>query len=60
MNAAEAVELAQAVGVPLVIPNHYDMFAFNTADVSEFVVLARAQDVPFRVLHCGERFLWHV
>lgn len=60
MNAAEAVELAQAVSVPLVIPHHYDMFTFNTADVGAFMALAQAQGVPFRVLHCGERFLWRV
>jgi len=56
MNAAEAVELAQKVGTGMVIPHHYDMFTFNTADVNEFVVLARAAGLPFAVLQPGERW----
>lgn len=55
MNAAEAVELAKKVG-GTVIPHHYDMFTFNTADVNEFAVLATAADMPFVILRAGE--LW--
>jgi len=58
MNAAEAVALAQAAGPRLVIPGHYDMFTFNTADVGEFTRRADAAGVPYAVLHCGERYLW--
>ncbi len=56
MNAAEAVALAQSVGTGTVIPHHYDMFTFNTADVQDFVQLATAAHVPFAVLRAGERF----
>jgi L-ascorbate metabolism protein UlaG (beta-lactamase superfamily) len=56
MNAAEAVTLAKAVGVGMVIPHHYDMFTFNTADVNDFATLARAQGVSFTVLHPGARW----
>jgi L-ascorbate 6-phosphate lactonase len=58
MNAAEAVELAQVIRPRLVIPHHYDMFTFNTADVRDFEQLATAARVPYRVLTCGERLVW--
>jgi L-ascorbate metabolism protein UlaG (beta-lactamase superfamily) len=56
MNAAEAVTLAKVVGSGVVIPHHYDMFTFNTADVNDFTTLARAEDVPFTVLRPGARW----
>lgn len=55
-NPAEAVELAQQIGKPLLIPHHYDMFTFNTVDVREFTKLAEAAGQPYRVLQAGERF----
>ncbi|MFO7320908.1 MAG: MBL fold metallo-hydrolase [Chloroflexota bacterium] len=58
MSMEEAVALAQAVEARLMIPHHYDMFTFNTADVTAFEALARRENVPYRVLRCGERFLW--
>ena len=58
MNADEALALASAVGSPLVIPHHYDMFTFNTADVGDFVVLADMRRQPYRILQAGERFVW--
>lgn len=58
MNAAEAVELAQKVGSGLVIPHHYDMFTFNTADVNDFVTLAEATHLPYAVLKPAERWVF--
>ncbi len=58
MSAADAVTLAQTVGSGTVIPHHYDMFTFNTTDVSEFAELATAADVPFVVLRAGERYTY--
>jgi L-ascorbate 6-phosphate lactonase len=58
MNAAEALALAKSIGSPLIIPHHYDMFTFNTADVGDFAVLADMQRHPYRVLQCGERYVW--
>lgn len=58
MNAAEAVALAQAANIRMVIPHHYDMFTFNTVDVAGFRDLATAHGVPHQILRCGERFLW--
>lgn len=56
LNAREAVELGKAIGARVVIPCHYEMFAFNTADPREFVEAARAIGQPHRVLRCGERW----
>jgi len=56
LNAREAVKLGKALGVKAVIPCHYDMFSFNTADVNDFVLEAKKIDQPFRVLKGGEHF----
>jgi L-ascorbate metabolism protein UlaG (beta-lactamase superfamily) len=40
----------------MVIPHHYDMFTFNTADVNDFAALARAEGIPFAILRSGERW----
>jgi L-ascorbate metabolism protein UlaG (beta-lactamase superfamily) len=58
MNIDEALALAQAIRPRLVIPHHYDMFTFNTADVGEFAHKAMVAAVPFAVLNPGERFTW--
>lgn len=58
MNMHEAVALAAQIKPRLLIPHHYDMFTFNTADVREFEPLARQAGQPYTVLRCGERFLW--
>ena len=58
MNMYEAVALAQQVGARLLIPHHYDMFTFNTADVAEFERVAQEAGQPYRILCCGERYCW--
>jgi L-ascorbate metabolism protein UlaG (beta-lactamase superfamily) len=58
MSADEALALAHAVGPRLVIPHHYDMFTFNTADVGRFADRAREQRIPYAVLRVGERYTW--
>lgn len=55
LNSQEAVALAHQIGARLVIPCHYDMFAFNTADPQDFARAAEAQGQRYRVLKCGER-----
>jgi len=56
LNCAEAGKLGKAIGAKLVIPCHYDMFTFNTADVNDFVREAEKLDQPYKVLKGGERF----
>ncbi|HZT71424.1 MAG TPA: MBL fold metallo-hydrolase [Terriglobia bacterium] len=56
LNAREAAELGKAIGAHHVIPCHYGMFTFNTADPREFIEAAKAVGQPYRVLRCGERW----
>jgi L-ascorbate metabolism protein UlaG (beta-lactamase superfamily) len=56
LNCKEAAELGKAINAKYVIPCHYDMFTFNTADVNDFVKEAEKIDQPYKVLKGGERF----
>lgn len=56
LTAQEAAGLGRDIGARIVIPCHYDMFAFNTAPVAEFVTAARAAEQDYDVLQCGERW----
>lgn len=56
LNAREAAELGKAIGARLVIPCHYEMFEFNTADPRDFVMAAENAGQPYQVLRCGERW----
>ena len=51
----EAAELGKAVGAGLVIPCHYEMFAFNTASPEEFTNHADGINQPYQILKCGGR-----
>jgi L-ascorbate metabolism protein UlaG (beta-lactamase superfamily) len=54
LNENEAAWLGKAMGAQLVIPCHYDMFAFNTGNVEDFVNAAKKLQQPYTVLRCGE------
>jgi L-ascorbate metabolism protein UlaG (beta-lactamase superfamily) len=57
MGGRDAARLAKAIGARVVIPCHYDMFEFNTADPGdEFVPECERLGQPYRVLRLGERF----
>jgi L-ascorbate metabolism protein UlaG (beta-lactamase superfamily) len=56
LTGVEAVELARDIRASLVIPCHYEMFAFNTASPDLFIRTANELRQPYRVLKCGERF----
>lgn len=58
MSMQDAVTLAKAVNAKLLVPHHYDMFTFNTADVGAFESLATSTDQPYRVAYAGEQFRW--
>lgn len=51
----EAARFAAAVDADLVVPMHYQMFAFNTETPELFAKTARLLDQPHRILRCGER-----
>jgi L-ascorbate metabolism protein UlaG (beta-lactamase superfamily) len=54
LNGREAVLLGKAMGARYVIPCHYDMFAFNTANIDEFINNAQSVDQPVAVLKQGQ------
>lgn len=54
MNADEAARLAKSIGARLVIPHHYHMFEFNTADPALLEAAARRENQPYKVLLLGE------
>ena len=59
MSGADAARLAQAVGVKLVIPCHYDMFEFNTADpADEFIPECSKLGQRHHILKLGESLTW--
>ena len=54
LDHEEAVRLANTIGARLVIPCHYDMFTFNTADPADFARACEKIQQPYKVLQCGE------
>jgi L-ascorbate metabolism protein UlaG (beta-lactamase superfamily) len=56
LSGAEAALLAHDIGAKLVIPCHYEMFAFNTASPDGFVSECNRLGQPYRVVRCGERW----
>jgi len=56
LNGSEAAHLAKSMAARLVIPCHYEMFAFNTADPTEFIQVSNSISQVCRVLRCGERW----
>ncbi|MBL7860317.1 MAG: MBL fold metallo-hydrolase [Cyclobacteriaceae bacterium] len=55
LNCKEAALLGKEIGARLVIPHHYDLFLFNTADVDEFEKQANQFNQSYRILKLGER-----
>ena len=56
LNGKEAAELGKAINASCVIPCHYDMFTFNTADPAEFIKTAKTEDQSYSVLEHGGHF----
>lgn len=54
LNAEEAARLGKEIGAKLVVPHHYNLFEFNTADPHEFEKYAQDYDIPYKVLRIGE------
>jgi L-ascorbate metabolism protein UlaG (beta-lactamase superfamily) len=59
LNAKESVALGRAMGAKLVVPCHYDMFTFNTANVNEFIGEAEKTGQGYKVLRGGEYLTIH-
>lgn len=56
LNAKEAAQLGKQIGARTVIPCHYEMFAFNTADPQDFANACNTIGQPYHILRCGERW----
>ncbi len=57
LSGVEAAELAHDIGARLVVPCHYEMFAFNTEPPDLFIESCRRLDQTYQVLRCGERLV---
>lgn len=56
LNATEAVQLGKAIHAGRVIPHHYHMFEFNTADPADFIAEGERSGQGYAVLRLGERY----
>jgi L-ascorbate metabolism protein UlaG (beta-lactamase superfamily) len=56
LNAMEAATLGKAIGAGVVIPCHYDLFTFNTADPAEFANESEKIGQRYKVLPHGGHF----
>jgi len=54
LDVKEAAALGKAIEAKLVIPCHYDMFTFNTADSKDFANEAEKINQPYCILKPGE------
>jgi len=59
LNSKEAAQLGLQLGARLVIPHHYHMFEFNTAEPTDFATDANSIQQPFRILNLGEHFIFN-
>lgn len=56
LDCIEAATLGKAIDAKWVIPCHYDMFTFNTADVNDFATAADEIGQPYKILPAGGWF----
>jgi L-ascorbate metabolism protein UlaG (beta-lactamase superfamily) len=57
LNSTEAAILGKAIYAECVIPCHYDLFLFNTADPNDFAQEAERIGQPYKILKGGEKFV---
>lgn len=58
LDCKESANLAKAIDARYVIPCHYDMFTFNTANVQDFVREAEKIGQNYKVLRGGDCFFF--
>jgi L-ascorbate metabolism protein UlaG (beta-lactamase superfamily) len=56
LDAGEAAKLGKSIGAKMIIPCHYHMFTFNTADPKNFAFEADKIGQAHTILKLGERF----
>jgi len=57
LNCEEAARLGKEINAKLVIPHHYDLFKFNTADPKDFEREAKQINQLYKVLQLGEHYI---
>jgi L-ascorbate metabolism protein UlaG (beta-lactamase superfamily) len=57
LTGEQAAKLAHEVQARLVVPCHFEMFAFNTESPDAFIGACERLGQKHRVLRCGERFV---
>lgn len=57
LDVREAAVLGKAIHAGTVIPCHYDLFAFNTADPKDFEEEAKKVGQPYQVLELGGHYV---
>jgi L-ascorbate metabolism protein UlaG (beta-lactamase superfamily) len=57
LNSTEAATLGKAIHAKCVIPCHYDLFLFNTANPNDFAQEAERIGQPYKILKGGEKFV---
>lgn len=55
LNSEEAAQLADECSIKTVVPHHYDLFEFNTADPADFEKACQFRNVNHHVLKNGQR-----
>lgn len=55
LNSEEAAQLARDCTIKCVIPHHYDLFEFNTAEPTDFQKACQSKNVSFHILRNGQR-----
>lgn len=56
LDTSEAAQLGKKIGARYVIPHHYDMFTFNTANVLDFAAEAAKVRQPCVLLNHGQKW----
>lgn len=56
LSGSESAQLGKQIGARTVIPCHYEMFEFNTADPRDFAAVCGSIGQPYHILRCGERW----
>ena len=59
LDGAEAAQLAKEIGARFVIPCHFEMFEFNTADPGLFMKECGRLGQKFRLLQAGQSMVVH-
>ena len=54
MSLEESIELTRACGAQMLIPHHWDLFAFNSRPEDDIRAVLAASGIPHRVMRWGE------